>query len=54
MRKTLGVALVALPFMGIAGIAFAAGGWPAVIIPFGAAAVVTACLFGGMRLLIPR
>jgi hypothetical protein len=52
IRKIIGAALLSAPFAGLAAITWFAGGWVAVLIVFGAVAVIVSVIFLGVHLLM--
>ena len=49
--RSLGYFLIASPFLAIAIIGYALGGWLGIVVPFGSAGLVVATLFAGFWLL---
>jgi hypothetical protein len=51
IRKTIGYALITSPFVAIACLAYAIGGWMVVVVPYAAAAVVITIVIAGVSLI---
>lgn len=51
LKLTIGTILLLVPFAAMTGVMLAAGGVTAVVIVWGAVAVIVGCIFGGLRLL---